>query len=201
MVSYLYGRIQSSMWFDGGRRSSAVYSPIATPHLPFSIDQHFCTQGVLLRQSRGTYVTQPTVLSPALLGAVQKLNVEVAFTMSTEITNLIFSILSPDQTELILQDGSSQYQVLDSLEEIANSTSSKVKRFQYTAFVRKEKVLLLWHDDVERILTHAADVERKLLTVVGISSVGKCFIAHLNLDMGSENTQPAFSYFFDIHAD
>lgn len=124
------------------------------------------TQGVLLRQSRGSYVCQPPIVSPALLGAVSKLNVEVAFTMSTEITNLIFSILAPEQTELVLQDGSSQYQVLDSLEEMANSTSSKVKRFQYTAFVRREKVLLLWHDDVERILTHAADVERKLLTVV-----------------------------------
>lgn len=163
MVSYLYGRIQSSMWFTGSG------STTGTPQS--NIDRHFGTQGVLLRQTRGSYVTQPSVLSPVLIAAVQKLNVEVAFTMSTEITNVIFSILAPDQTELVLQDGSSQYQVLDSLEEIATSSISKVKRFQYTAFVRREKVLLLWHDDVERILTHAAEVERKLLTVVRTTRV------------------------------
>jgi hypothetical protein len=100
------------------------------------------------------------------LAAVQKLNVEVAFTMSTDITDLIFSLLGPDQTELVLGLGGSQYQILDSLEEIAKSTSSKVKRFQYACFVRREKVLLLWHDNVERILVHAAEVEKTLLTVV-----------------------------------
>jgi len=157
MVSYLYGRILSSMWLK------TANTPADTP--TSNLDRH-SSQGVLLRQSRGTYVSRPVGLDPQLLAAVQKLNVEVAFTMSTEITDLIFSLLGPEQTELVLGIGGSQYQILESLEEIAQSTSSKVKRFQYACFVRREKVLLLWHDDVERILLHAIEVERRLLTVV-----------------------------------
>jgi hypothetical protein len=157
MVSYLYGRILSNRWLSNTR------TPADTPT---SSIYNFSCGGILLRQSRGAYVSQPVGLAPELLAAVQKLNVEVAFTMSTEITDLIFSLLAPGQTELVLGLGGSQYQILDSLEEIAKSTSSKVKRFQYACFVQREKVLLLWHDDVERILVHAAEVERTLLTVV-----------------------------------
>jgi hypothetical protein len=157
MVSYLYGRILSNGWLSNTR------TPTDTP--TSNIDSYSCG-GILLRQSRGSYVSQPIGLAPELLAAVQKLNVEVAFTMSTEITDLIFSLLAPDQTELVLGLGSSQYQILDSLEEIAKSTSSKVKRFQYACFVRREKVLLLWHDNVKSILVHAAEMERTLLTVV-----------------------------------
>ena len=120
----------------------------------------------MLRHTRGQYVSMPQVLAPSLLAAVQRLNVAVAFTMSTDVTDLIFSIFAPNQTELVLPHDSTQYQILESFDDMAKATSNKIKRFQYTCFVRKEKVLLLWNDDVEGILTHAADIERQLLTVV-----------------------------------
>ena len=189
MVSYLYGRILSNRWL------STTRTPADTP--TSNIDSDSC-RGILLRQFRGTYVSQPVGLAPELLAAVQKLNVEVAFTMSTDITDLIFSLLAPDQTELVLGLGGSQYQILESLEEIAKSTSSKVKRFQYACFVRREKVLLLWHDNVERILVHAAEVERTLLTVVSSqmspSNIRWCSIQlTIHLGMGFKNTKSASS--------
>lgn len=108
----------------------------------------------------------PEVLAPNLLATVQRLNVAVAFTMSTHVTDLMFSIFAPNQTELVLPHDSTQYQILESFDEMAKATSNKIKRFQYTCFVRTERVLLLWDDDVEGILTHAASVERQLLTVI-----------------------------------
>lgn len=124
------------------------------------------SQGVLLRHTRGKYVTMPQVLAPNLVATVQRLNVAVAFTMSTHVTDLMFSIFAPNQTELVLPHDSTQYQILESFDEMAKATSNKIKRFQYTCFVRTERVLLLWDDDVEGILTHAASIERQLLTVV-----------------------------------
>jgi hypothetical protein len=120
---------------------------------------------VLLRQSRGTYVTQPTIVHPELMSAVLKINVEVAFTMMTEITKLIFDTLDSEQTDLLLPDGS-QYQILDSVSAITTSASSEFKRFQYTCLLRRERMILIWHDDVQQILQHASDVERTLLTLV-----------------------------------
>ena len=86
--------------------------------------------------------------------------------MSTELTNLIFSTLAPGQTEFILPHDSTQYQILESFEEMAKASSNKLKRFQYTCFVKKERVVLLWHDEVESILAHGDRLERQLLTVV-----------------------------------
>jgi hypothetical protein len=111
------------------------------------------------------YITEPEDVHPLLLGAVQKMNVRVAFTMSTETTRILFSILQPDQTELLLPSGF-QVQVIGSLAEIACAPSSVIKKFQYVALVREERILLVWHDELDRILVHAADLETKFLSLV-----------------------------------
>lgn len=154
------------MWFDVNKEF--LYTPAGSgrSNSPISSYDRTSVQGVLLRTSRGVYVTQPSNLCNNLIAAVQRLNVEVAFTMSTELTNLIFSTITPTQTEFILPHDSTQYQILDSFEDMAKASSNKLKRFQYTCFVRKERVVLLWHDDVESILSHGDKVERQLLTVV-----------------------------------
>lgn len=168
MVAYLHSRISFQMWFDVNKEF--LYTPCggSRSNTPTSSYERTSAQGVLLRASRGVYVTQPSNLCPDLITAVQRLNVEVAFTMSTEVTNLIFSTMAPGQTEFILPHDSTQYQILDSFESMAKSSSNKLKRFQYTCFVRKERVILLWHDDVELILSHGDKIERQLLGVVRI---------------------------------
>lgn len=114
------------------------------------------------------YVTAPLDINHDLLVAVQKINVEVAFTMATDTTNMVLASLPPHQTELVLHDGS-QLQVVDSLEEISRGASSKIKKFQYACVVRRENLLLIWHDDISVILKHAQEVERKLLALVSIA--------------------------------
>jgi hypothetical protein len=153
MIKYLYGRISAHQW------------------LSFPPNSRFHNAGgVMLRRARGHYVSEPDNLDPTLLAAVQKINVEVAFTMSTETTSVIFSTLQPHQTDIILPNGS-QLQVVDSLMDIVASSSSTIKKFQYAALVREEKFLLVWHDQLDKILSHAADIEGKLLAMVSISKV------------------------------
>jgi hypothetical protein len=110
-------------------------------------------------------MTEPEVVHPELLAAVRKINAEVAFTMATETTNIITSLLTPEQTMLVLPNGF-QVQVIDSIEDIAASPTNIVKKFQYAALIRRERLLLVWHDDLDVILSHAANVEGKLLSLV-----------------------------------
>jgi hypothetical protein len=139
MVRYLYGRISANQWL-GSEVSKRTNSPT----------------GVLLRQSRGHYVTAPGDVSDLLLSAVCKINAEVAFTMCTETVDVVLSSLEPFQT-------GSQLQIMDSLSDIAQNT---IKKFQYACLVRQERMLLVWHDDLQHIIPHASRMEETLLSLV-----------------------------------
>ncbi|KAA8646616.1 uncharacterized protein ATNIH1004_008049 [Aspergillus tanneri] len=147
IIKFLHARLLACQWI-----SSTADSP-APCH------------GLLLRRSRGVYISEPEIVNPLLLAAVQALNVEVAFTMSTESTRIIASSLQPDQTEVVLPSGS-QLQVIDSIRDLSSSPLSLVKKFQYAALLREEHVLLVWHDRLENILDHVADLEERLLALV-----------------------------------
>jgi hypothetical protein len=121
--------------------------------------------GVLLKRSYGAYACEPNPIHSGLLRAVQNLDVEVALALSTETTDVIFSSLEPYQTEIMLRNGS-QLQILQSMNQIATMTRKLVKRYQYAALIREEQVLLVWHDDLDRIIPHAMDLEGRLLTLV-----------------------------------
>jgi hypothetical protein len=111
------------------------------------------------------YIQEPERIHPDLLAAVQKIDVQVAFTMATETTNVIFSSLQPHQTELILPDGS-HLQIIDSIADIARSASSAIKKFQYAALLRQEQLVLVWHDDLDRVIQHSGEISRKMLALV-----------------------------------
>ncbi|KAK2740535.1 hypothetical protein FQN57_006038 [Myotisia sp. PD_48] len=147
ITKYLHARLATNQWY-------------AVPTDP-TVEYH----GLLLRKSRGTYISEPEQVHHLLLAAVQKMNVAVAFTMSTETIRIILSLIQPEQTELVLPNGF-QVQIIDSFAEIANSPSSSVKKFQYVALIREEGVLLVWHDQLDNILVHAEDVEGKLLSFI-----------------------------------
>jgi hypothetical protein len=141
MINYIYGRVSSHKWLPDPRSGQP--------------------RGVLLRKGRGTYICEPEAIDSTLLGAVQTMNVEVAFTMATETVQAILNVLTPGQTEIFLGNGS-QLQIIDSLANISTST----KKLQYAALIREEQLMLVWHDDLERIMSHAARLEDKLLALV-----------------------------------
>lgn len=145
MVSYLANRVSANGWIP----QTALTDPSQG-------------LGVLLRQSRGNYVCCPENIYDELLFAVQRLNVGVAVTIKPDMLFGIIAGLHPGQQELRLKGGS-QLQILDSLSSI---TSSGVKKFQYGAILRQEGVLLIWQDEIQRILAHAQRMEDKLLTYV-----------------------------------
>ena len=145
MIAFLNNRICSSGWIS---REDAQ-------------DINQCT-GVLVRQDRGLYLSAPDTVNERLMAAVVKMNVEVAFTMRTDTIDAILATLDRSQTDILLTDGS-QIQVLDSLSDVL---TTKLKKLQYAALLRKEETLLVWHDDLQQILPHAMRLEEKLLSLV-----------------------------------
>jgi hypothetical protein len=123
---------------------------------------HVC-EGVLIRKGLGEYVTEPQNINRDLLGAVKRINPGVALTMSTDGTQAIFDVLEPHETELMFQNGS-QIQIFDSMADIAATIN--IKKFQYAALVRQERVLLVWHDELGAILSQAMEIESRILALV-----------------------------------
>lgn len=111
-------------------------------------------------------------MDPALLSALNKMKVEVAFTMSTETTKVILSTILPGDTDILLAGGS-QLQIVDSLEDIFNSGTGAIKKFQYGALIRKDQMLLIWHDDIDKLIPHAQRLEEKLLALVRMGEIFK----------------------------
>jgi hypothetical protein len=149
MIKYLNGTLVQSQW-------------LPPPGHPYG--------GLLIRRSRGLYIHEPEHIHPDLLAAVLKIDVQVAFTMATETTKVIFNSLQPQQTELVLPDGS-HLQILNSLVDVARTADSAIKKFQYAALLRQEQVILIWHDDLDRIIQHANDVSVKMLALVSLCPI------------------------------
>lgn len=123
---------------------------------------------MLVRQNKGTYITEPQNLSPALVQSVQRLGCAVAFTLATETTEAIFDVIQEDDRNIMLGDGS-ELQIVDSLVDVDVSCLSQFGVFQYAALIKEERVLLVWHDDSDKVLMQASRMEEMLLALVSLS--------------------------------
>lgn len=148
VAKYLHTKLTLNQWLSASEKQS-------------------CLSGVLVRLNRNIYITEPEQISPVLHAAVQRMNVPVAFTMSTETIRVIVDSLQPGQREVLLPNRQ-QLQVIPSLASMAGDTVNEVKKFQYAALIQHECVLLIWHDQFESILVQAAAVEEKLLALVSL---------------------------------
>ena len=134
------------------------------------IPQSIAKSGVLIRKPNNDYVTEPRNIDEGLLAAVKRINPGVALTMSTDSTDAVFDML---EDQLTFSNGS-QIQIFESLDAVVQSPS--IKKFQYAALVRQERILLIWHDNLGTIVSHAMEVDSRIFRLVcestGISPEG-----------------------------
>lgn len=145
MATYIYNRIMVSGWI----RPDAASDPDNI-------------HGVLIRRTRGQYLSVPEPVHPALFDAVNRMNLAVAITIRPRLLEGILAVLTEGQSELRFKDGS-QLQVIDSL---AHAYPTTVKKYQYACICQAERMLLVWHDDISHVLNHAAQLEEKLLAMI-----------------------------------
>jgi hypothetical protein len=121
--------------------------------------------GVAVRLPDGNYTTEPQNMDRDFYRVLQSFNCKAAFTMSSEITAALIDQISPFQTELQIQPRGLKIQIVQSLAELASGTTAVTKK-SYMCILREERVVLLWNDSVEGILTHGTDVEGILVGIV-----------------------------------
>ncbi|KAF2643362.1 hypothetical protein P280DRAFT_250925 [Massarina eburnea CBS 473.64] len=153
MVKFLHRRCSQSKWLQPPEDEYGV------------VDGGVANLGVLLRRPDGIFTAEPLFLNPDLVGAVERLNVAVAFTMSSEITFALLQQITPFQTEFSLDPRGFVLPVANSVKDIATGKSS-VAHDAYICLCRQERMVLVWGDTVPGILAHGTDVETKLLGLV-----------------------------------
>lgn len=85
--------------------------------------------------------------------------------MSSEITSALIDQISPFQTEIQVQPRGIKINIVRSLAHLASGKTQVTKK-AYMCILREERVVLVWNDSVEGILTHGADVEGLLVGIV-----------------------------------
>jgi hypothetical protein len=153
MVKFLHRRCSQAKWLEPPEDEYGV------------IDGGAANLGVLLRRSDGIYTAEPLFLNHDLVGAVERLGVAVAFTMSSEITHALLQQITPFQTELSLDPRGFVLPIVNSVRDIVTE-KSLITRDAYVCLCRQEQMVLVWGDTVPGILAHGTDVETKLLGLV-----------------------------------
>lgn len=108
------------------------------------------------------YVSKPDEVDPDLQQISTNLGLEAIFTMSSDITALLFKRIGKSDSEVTLTPHNITVPVVDSLNALALD-SSNVRRRDFCCFARQEKVVLVWTSTADELMTHAIEVETKLM--------------------------------------
>lgn len=108
------------------------------------------------------YVSKPDDTDSNLQTISTSLGVEAIFTMSSDITALIFKRIGKNDAEVTLSPHNITAPVVDSLSALA-ADSSNVRRRDFCCFSREEKVVLIWNTSADELMAHAIEVETKLM--------------------------------------
>lgn len=155
-VADLYKQVATNQWLDPPRDEDGNPVP-----------EFVATRGVVIQREDGSYVTYPHTLSEDIVKATLKLDVPIAFSMSSEVTAALLSQISPEQTQLGDPRTGIVLPIIDSIEQIA-SGEAPVGREQFICLCKQEQFVLVWGDTVENIVIQGTDIETWLVGLVSI---------------------------------
>ncbi|KAI0848396.1 glycosyl transferase family group 2-domain-containing protein [Daldinia vernicosa] len=139
MVNYIYQQQCSHLWVSDGSGD---------------------LEGVLLRKSRGVYLTCPSSLTDSTIAmACAALNVECAMTVNSRVIKTFLS-WSPGATDVPLTNGL-RIQIMPSIDEL-----SRARKHQFAAFLAAESLLVVWDDDAFNLVKRAQAIESELMELV-----------------------------------
>ncbi|QKX64636.1 uncharacterized protein TRUGW13939_11811 [Talaromyces rugulosus] len=111
------------------------------------------------------YITKPETVDSDLRAISEQLGLAIVFTMSSDITALVFKRVGPNDSEITLSPNNITVPVVESLKLLAGDHSN-MRRRDFCCFVRQEKVVLVWSNSADEVLLHASDVETKLMSSI-----------------------------------
>jgi hypothetical protein len=129
--------------------------------------------GIVMRVKNGDdteFILEPPTMDANIKIICFKLNLAVVFTMSSEITNLVFARIAKNDSEITLWPNNITIPIIDSLQVFANHGGGTMGR-DFCYLIRKEKIVLVWGDSAEEMIVRGEDVESKLRSSVRPSSL------------------------------
>ncbi|KIW71780.1 hypothetical protein PV04_00016 [Phialophora macrospora] len=139
MVNHLYQQQCSRLWVSDGSGD---------------------IEGVLLRKSRGHYLSCPYELrSSQFAQACAELNVQVAMTVNSRVIKT-FLAWAPEATDVPLMNGL-RVQILPTIDDLP-----RARKYQYAAFIAAESLLVVWDDDPSNLMKRATSIESQLMELV-----------------------------------
>jgi hypothetical protein len=156
MTKFLYGKGVANNWFD-----------MNLPKRPL---------GVLLRQSNGNYSCEPQDLPETLVRTVTKLGVQAAVAIATDSTEAIFDVIGDEDCGIMLGNGL-DLQVVDCMANLMRIGLAQARRYPYAALIRSERILLVWHDEADKLLQQAVATEEELMKLVSSDNRDWCMLS------------------------
>jgi hypothetical protein len=120
--------------------------------------------GVAIRRANQDYIFEPDSVDPHFMTAVRSIGLPVAFSMSSNITSMVFSRIPPYKTSITIEARGINIPVVDSLASIP-LRGYEIKQSP-GCLVRKDGVVLLWANTVESAISNGSDVEQMLMETV-----------------------------------
>ncbi|PBK87934.1 hypothetical protein ARMGADRAFT_1034243 [Armillaria gallica] len=142
VLHYVWGRTQGDAWFKPSEENVAA--------------------GVCLRVAPGQFRVFPyenRYLAP-FEAAVRVLNPLIAVKVRSAAVNAALSTVAEDAVCMYL-DSDTRIQVLDTMNHLVRADKE-----QCGAFLRDERVLVVWSDDLDNIIPLCSDFEEKLMKLV-----------------------------------
>lgn len=155
MSQFLHRRFQEQGWLQ----------PDPAARLAASLGTVMRAENTDDDEEETKYITKPETVDSDLRAISEQLGLAIVFTMSSDITALVFKRVGPNDSEITLSPNNITVPVVESLKSLASDTSN-VRRRDFCCFVRQEKVVLVWSNSAEEVLLHASDVETKLMSSV-----------------------------------
>ncbi len=121
--------------------------------------------GVAIRRpNQDDYTFEPATMEQQMMTAIRSLDMPVAFSMASDITSTVFTLISTYQTELVIQSRGIGIPVVDSLQSIP-ARSFEIRQ-RLACLVKQENIVLLLANTVESALLHGSNVEHMLMESV-----------------------------------
>jgi hypothetical protein len=179
MVKYIYKKCVQKGWLVESFDEKDSISSSDTAEL-----------GVILRRPGGIYACEPSYVSPQLWKAAERLGAQVAFTMSSDVTQGFFEQITPLQTEAPLDPFGMVLPIATSIDDIVTGKSS-VSQDAYMCACRRERFVLIWGVSAQSIVAHGSEVETRLMglvrTCINVQEYLGLLTAHSGLGQSSGN--------------
>ncbi|KAL2268716.1 hypothetical protein VTJ83DRAFT_3562 [Remersonia thermophila] len=122
-------------------------------------------EGVVLKKTRGVFTCCPpqmAVIPDSLFAAVVQMNVRCAMTVNTPVVRaLLDSIIRKTELDHVPLPDGLRVQVLRSMSDLPRG-----QLHHFAAFIEDARVLVVWDDEPEALLTRAKTLEAKFVEII-----------------------------------